>query len=316
MQEELFCFLIQVNGPVLKDRLSNNLEFIKLPRFFADKNLMKVGDLILNRVDLAGRKFVGSFEYTANVLLMIYLSIRAAIVDQAQGWRTVLGVIATQIYFTGWQAMPIITVLSLASGGIVIMQSSMQLNILGGGNMIGNLLVAIIVREIAPLLTALIVIARSGTAVASELGNMRVNREIEALEVMGINPLSYIVFPRLIGGIISVICLAFYYIAIALIGGFLVTKLVHSMPFSFYVESLAQAFSKEDVLLFLLKNTFSGAIIFVVCCYQGLLVQRSPHEVPQMTTKAVMNSIVYVIGFNLAVTTLFYLNELMKLGLI
>ncbi|MCB0342491.1 MAG: ABC transporter permease [Pseudobdellovibrionaceae bacterium] len=245
---------------------------------------------------------------------MIYLSVRAAFVDQAQGMRTIFSVISAQIYFTGFQAMPIVTSLALASGGIVIMQSTAQLNLLGGVDNIGNLLVVIIVREVGPLLTALIVIARSGTAVASELGNMRANREIDALEVMGIDPLSYIVFPRIFGGVISVICLAFYFVAIALLGGFVVSRLTTEMSFAFYIDSLAQAFAAEDVLLFLLKNTFSGAIIFAICSFQGLSVKKSPHEVPQVTTKAVMKSIIYVIGFNLTVTTLFYLNQLRKLG--
>jgi phospholipid/cholesterol/gamma-HCH transport system permease protein len=258
-------------------------------------------------VDELGVKLISVFVYTMHVLQMVYLSIRAAVFDQAQGLRTVFSVVSAQIYFTGWQAMPLITVLALATGGIVILQSSAQLQLLGSSSMLGNILVVIIVREVGPLVTALIVIARSGTAVASEIGNMRVNREIEALETMGINPLSYIVFPRLIGGVVSVLCLAFYFNLIALL---------QDIPFSFYTESLANAFAAEDVYLFLLKNGFSGMIIFVVSCYQGLLVKQSSHEVPQVTTKAVVNSIIYVTTFNLTVTTLFYLNQLMKLGLI
>ncbi len=275
-----------------------------------------LGRHFLIKVDSWGRRVLVVVEYTLNVLAMIYLSIRAAVFDQTQGLRTVLGVVLSQIYFTGFQALPLVTVLALASGSIVILQSSAQLSFLGGGDMIGNLLVVVIVRELSPLLTALIVIARSGTAVASEIGNMRVNKEIEALESMGINPLSYIVFPRLAGGVISVLCLAFYYILISLVGGFLVTKLVHGMSFEFYADSIAIAFTAEDVALFLLKNSFSGLIIFIVSCYQGLLVKQGPHEVPQVTTKAVVNSIIYVVVFNLLVTTLFYLNQLMKLGVI
>lgn len=267
-------------------------------------------------MDELGQKLLYVIEYTLSVLMMIYLAIRAAVYDQSQGLRTIFSVVSAQIYFTGFQALPLISMLALASGSIVILQSATQLGFLGGQEMVGNLLIAVIVREISPLLTALVVVARSGTAVASELGNMRVNREIEALEAMGINPLSYIVFPRLVGGIVSVICLAFFFNLIALFGGFFVTRLVNDMPFSFYTESLAQAFTIEDVLLFVLKNTFSGAIIFVVCCYQGMLVKQSPHEVPQVTTKAVVNSIIYVTVFNLLATTLFYLNELRKLGLI
>jgi phospholipid/cholesterol/gamma-HCH transport system permease protein len=88
------------------------------------------------------------------------------------------------------------------------------------------------------------------------------------------------------------------------------------MPFSFYADSLANALAIEDVGLFLLKNAFSGMIIFVVCCYQGMLVKSSSHEVPQVTTKAVVNSVIYVVSFNLIVSTLFYLNQLLKLGLL
>lgn len=247
---------------------------------------------------------------------MFYLSMRAAIVDQAQGFRTLFGVVSSQIYFTGWQAIPLISVLALGAGGIVILQSSSNLNLLGGTEMIGKLLVVIIVREIGPLMTALVVIARSGTAVASEVGNMRANREIEALESMGINPLSYIVFPRIMGGVLSVICLSIYFILISLLGGFFLTKMLHSIPFSFYLDSLARAVAAEDIWLFLLKNTFSGIIIFVISCYQGLSVQRSPTEVPVVTTEAVVKSIIYVVIFNFSVTALFYLNQLAKLGVL
>lgn len=261
-----------------------------------------------------GRRVVGPVEYTLEVFLMIYLSLRAAFFDQAQGLRSVFAVVSAQIYFTGFQALPLISVLALASGSVVILQASTNLSILGGASLLGDLMVAIVVRELAPLLTALIVIARSGTAVASEIGNMRVNKEIEALESMGIHPLSYVVFPRLMGGIISVICLAIYYVLIAILGGYLVTSLLHQLTFSYYTDSMARAFSSLDFGLFLLKNTFSGVIIFMNSCYQGFLVKQSPHEVPQVTTAAVVNSVIYVVAFNMTVTILFYLGRLMALG--
>lgn len=257
-----------------------------------------------------GRRALGPVEYTLEVFAMIYLSFRAAFFDQAQGLRSVFAVVSAQIFFTGFEALPLISVLAVSSGSIVILQASMSSGLLGGGAAIGSVMVGVIVREIAPLLTALIVIARSGTAVASEIGAMRVNREIEALEAMGIHPLSYVVFPRLVGGIISVICLAIYFVLVAAFGGYLVNNLLHSLPIAFYLDSLARAFSREDVALFLLKNFFSGAIIFVNSCYQGLSVGNSPHEVPQVTTRAVVNSVIYVVMFNLTVTILFYLSKL------
>lgn len=268
------------------------------------------------RVCNLGRFVTRNIDYTLRVLLMVYLSMRAAILDQAQGFRTIISVISAQIYFTGWQALPLVSVLALTTGSVLVLQSMANLSLLGGTQMIGNFLIVMVVREAGPLLVALVVIARSGTAVASEIGNMRANREIEALESMGINPLSFIVFPRVLGGVISVACLAFYFNVLALIGGFFITKFLQDMPFSFYLDSLMRGFAKEDVLIFFAKNCFSGMIIFVVSCYQGLSVKKSPHEVPQVTTQAVVNSVIYVTVFNLTVTALFYLNQLQNLGVV
>ncbi|MGZ3797619.1 MAG: MlaE family ABC transporter permease [Pseudobdellovibrionaceae bacterium] len=268
------------------------------------------------RICNLGRSVTKNIEYTLRVLLMVYLSIRAAVLDQAQGLRTIVNVILAQIYFTGWQALPLVSVMALTTGSVLILQSMANLSLLGGTQMIGNFLIVMVVREAGPLLVALVVVARSGTAVASEIGNMRANREIEALESMGINPLSFIVFPRVVGGVISVLCLAFYFNVLALIGGFFITKFLQDMPFSFYLDSLIRGFAKEDVLIFFAKNSFSGMIIFVVSCYQGLSVKKSPHEVPQVTTQAVVNSVIYVMVFNLTVTALFYLNQLRNLGVV
>ncbi len=273
-------------------------------------------EILLTQADRVGFRLFELLRYIRGTALMVYLAFRSAFYDRNVGFRQILSVVSAQIYFTGWQGMPLATILALAAGGIAILQSSAQLSLLGGTSMLGNILVVIIVRELGPLITALVVIARSGTAVASELGNMRVNREIEALEVMGIQPLSYIVFPRLLGGVISVLCLAFYFNLISLVGGFVVSRAIHDLPFWFYFDSLATAFAAEDVVLFLLKNTFSGLIIFTVACQQGLSVQSSSHEVPQVTARAVVHAIVAVTSFNLLVTLLFYLNQLIRLGII
>ena len=270
---------------------------------------------ILEQVDLLGRFVTKNIEYTIRVLAMTYLSVRATLMDKSQGFRQIAGVISAQIYFTGWQALPLVSVLALAVGAVFVLQSTANLSIFGGTQMIGQFLTLMILREAGPLLVALVVIARSGTAVASEVGNMRANREIEALESLGINPLSFIV-PRVVGGILSVIGLAFYFNVIAFFGGYALTMFIHDLPFAFYVDSLAQALNQTDIILFLAKNGFSGMIIFVVSCFQGLQVKRSPHEVPQVTTTAVVHSIIFVVIFNLIVSGLIYANQLKNFGVI
>lgn len=271
---------------------------------------------VVHGLDNLGRSLVLQVAYAWKILSMAYLSFRATALDQAQGFRTIVGVLSSQIYFTGFQALPLVSVLAMTTGGLLILQGMGNLSLLGGSQMIGPFLVALFVREIAPLLTSLVVIARSGTAVASEIGNMRANREIEALESMGINPLSYIVFPRLVGGIISVVCLSFYFTFVGLIGGFFATQFLHKMPAQFYFDSLLKAFAQDDVSVFLLKSTASGILIFIISCFQGLSVKRSSHEVPQVTTQAVVKSILFVALFNLAVSALFYLSRLQERGVL
>lgn len=269
---------------------------------------------ILEQIDSLGRFFTRNIEYTARVFVMTYLTLRATLLDKSQGFRQIIGVISSQIYFTGWQALPLVSVLALAVGAVFILQSTANLSIFGGTQMIGQFLTLMILREAGPLMVALVVIARSGTAVASEVGNMRANREIEALESIGINPLSYIVFPRVVGGILSVLGLAFYFNVIAFFGGYVLTMFIHDLPFTFYLDSLAQGLNQTDIILFVAKNGFSGMIIFVVSCFQGLQVKRSPHEVPQVTTTAVVHSIIFVVIFNLIVSGLIYANQLKNFG--
>lgn len=264
--------------------------------------------------DQLGGGVFGSFRYSWQLLNMFYISSRSAIVGRKQSLRTIFSVVCSQIYFTGFQALPLISILAVASGAVVVLQSTSHFNIFGGGGSIGQVLVSVVVREIAPLLTALIVIARSGTAVASELGNMKANREIEALESLGIDPLSFIVFPRLFGGVISVVSLSLYFVMGSILGGLLFATVLYDIPMNFYIDSITDAFTRADVFLFLAKVLFSGCIIFTISSYQGLSVKSGPHEVPQVTTQAVMNSIISVIVFNLSMTLLYYLNQLSSLG--
>lgn len=266
--------------------------------------------------DSIGLKLVKVIKYTLSVWTMVYVSIRTALTSRSQNFVEMLRVTSLQVYFTGVQGMPLIGMLALVSGTLTIVQASSQLSKVGGGAMLGNILVAVIIRELGPLITALVVVARSGTAVASELGTMKVNNEIEALESMGINPLSFIVFPRLVGGIISIVCMAFYFSVIAIMGGYLISQFVKPIAFVFFMDSITQAFTMADAGMFLLKNFFGGLMIFTISCHQGLLVRNSFTEVPQVTTKAVMNSIIYVVGFNALVSLGYYMQKLKELGIL
>ena len=258
--------------------------------------------VVLTLVDDLGKRVLDFFRHGLRIFLFFYLTTRQTLLLNWPSFKTILHVLVSQIYFTGVLALPLMTFIALAVGSIVVMQSNAQLSFFGSQEMMGNILVVTIVREVGPLLTALIVIARSGTAVASELGNMQVNREIEGLRMMGIEPLSYVVFPRIMGGIIGLMCLAFYFNTVALLGGFFVASSVSELTFSFYVEVISFALSTEDFFLNIFKNILGGIIIFSIACEEGLKVSSGPHEVPIATTNSVVSAIVTVMAFNLGLT--------------
>jgi phospholipid/cholesterol/gamma-HCH transport system permease protein len=127
---------------------------------------------------------------------------------------------------------------------------------------------------------------------------------------MSIEPLSYVVFPRIVGGIISLLALAFYFNTIALVGGFFVASFVSELTFSFYLEVISHALSPSDFLLNMIKNIVGGLIIFSIACEQGFKVKQGPHEVPIATTKSVVHSIVSVTALNLGITVYIFAKDL------
>ena len=135
-------------------------------------------------------------------------------------------VLTFQILFTGIEALPVIAILSLALGAIIIFQGVAVLPQFGQGQLVYTILITVITRELGPILTAFIITARSGTAIATELGNMVVSHEIEAYVSNGIDPISYLAAPRFIGVIVSLVLLNLYFNIFGLLGSFFITSLV------------------------------------------------------------------------------------------
>lgn len=257
-------------------------------------------------IDSYGKMVMAIFTSSFELFLLVYFSIKSIFLTKAENFRSLISVLASQIYFTGFQALPIISILALVTGVVFLFQGLSHFAMVGGTQILGSFLVASIVREASPILVALVVVARSGTAIATEIGNMKANREIDALISMGINPYSYIVFPRIMGGMISLLCLAFYFNFVAITGGLFLATLIKDISFDFFIDSMILALQPQDFLIFILKNTLSGFLIFAISTRNGFLVQRSTHEVPQRTTQAVVQSILWVTLVNFTITAFFY----------
>jgi phospholipid/cholesterol/gamma-HCH transport system permease protein len=211
-----------------------------------------------------------------------------------------------QIRFTGLDALWLVCGTALLLGAVTLIQAFSQLSGLGAENYIGVLMVLIIVRELGPLLTAVLVIGRSSTAIAAELGAMQLNSEVDALAAHGINPYQYLLLPRWLGVMVSVFALVVFFDATALAGGFLVAKLKYGVTFGFFMDSVRQTLSNRDFVATLLKILcFTGAITFHACHF-GLRIQRSQTEIPQAVTKSVVSALVAVFCMDGLITALFY----------
>lgn len=243
-----------------------------------------------------------------NLSTLLYLVFKELIAERKKGFPLVFEITLRQIYFTGVEALKVVILISLALGTVIIVQAGTQLAFLAGGiDFIVPILVLVMFREVGPLLTAIIVLGRSGTAIATELGNMVIAQEIEAIQAMGINPVYFIVTPRIIGVTIAVFCLTTVFIAVGLLGGFWVSKLILPITFSAFLQALQNSLKANDLLLGFLKSLIFGLLIALTCTHHGLTVRFSSIEVPQAATRGVVSAMLFCFATNALLTVLFYL---------
>lgn len=206
--------------------------------------------------------------------------------------RVVHPMIRAEIHRAGVRQLPMISFLAAALGLVVIGQTVSLLSRVGATTYAGTVMVSVVVREVGPLITGLLVLARVGTAIVIELGTARAMGEVEALEALGIDPIHYLVMPRVIGLALSIFALTVYLILITLGSGYLFAFLqdVPLLPGDYFAQ-LARALGWQDFALLWLKSSSFGVIIAVVTCYQGLARPLQLDEVSTVTTNAVVHAI-------------------------
>jgi phospholipid/cholesterol/gamma-HCH transport system permease protein len=198
-----------------------------------------------------------------------------------------------QLVQSGLRLLPMILFLAIILGLVIIGQTVSLLSRVNARDYLGVVMVTVVVRELGPLATALIVLARTGTANVVELGTSRASGEVEALEVLGIDPVHYFVVPRVLGLALGVFSLTIYLILIALISGWLWAFLqdVPITPADYFTQ-LAQGLRGLDFVVLALKTLFFGALIAVITCYHGLAQPLRIEQVSYATVRAVVHSVV------------------------
>ncbi|NLG35209.1 MAG: ABC transporter permease [Lentisphaerae bacterium] len=218
-------------------------------------------------------------------------------------------VLARQILFTGLEASGFVSLIAVIVGVLVVVQAQYWLTRLGQTALIGPILAAVVLRELGPLLTNFVVIARSGTAISTELANMKVHGEVRALDAMGIDPFVYLVIPRVLGVAASTFCLTILFLAVTFLGGFACMWVIKlgDLDMGLFFGNIIGAVTVTDVFSLLAKSILPGMLTGAICCDEALAVGTAVTDVPIAATRGVMRSIGALFIMSLLISMMAYL---------
>jgi phospholipid/cholesterol/gamma-HCH transport system permease protein len=258
---------------------------------------------VLRAIGGSTRDFVAD---TGSLSRLAVTAFERSVFGPFRGERVRLRATVTQGVRAGVDSLPLVALICFLVGMIMALQSAYQLRQLGAMDLVAGLVAVSMTRELAPLLTAIVVTGRFGSAIAAELGTMKVTQEIDALQVMGLHPVSFLVVPRLVALVVTLPCLAIFADVIGILGGQVVAVGALGIGPDRYVALTLDSLVLQDVHTGLIKAAAFGAIIGLVGCHEGLKTSGGAEEVGRSTTSAVVRSIVLVIATDLFATALFY----------
>lgn len=203
--------------------------------------------------------------------------------------------IVYHVYAVGLRAIPIVGLISFLIGAVLAYQGINQLNRFGASVYAVDFLAISLCREIAVLLTSVVIAGRSGSAFTAQIGTMALNQEIDAIRILGLNPISVLAIPRILALVIALPILVFLGVIFGLLGGMLITSLIIDMPYIQYWHATQKAISLSTFWVGMSKAPLFALIIGVVGCYRGMQVKGSAESVGVMTTRSVVESIFMVI---------------------
>lgn len=240
-------------------------------------------------------------EYLSYCQILAYSIKNAAILRKSP----VRSVFHRQVYFSCVEAMPKMAALAAIIGYVLITQLTAILGM--NAPLVGRILVWSALRELGPVLSAVLIISRSGVAVTSELASMKLEGELGALKLMGVNPVDYLVVPRVMGIMAALFLLTIYLQAATIIGGLLLCAALIDISFYQSLGAIFGAVAFSDMALSMGKSLVFGAIIASVICYHGLSVGGSITQIPQATIKSVMRCFILVFIANGFITFMVFL---------
>ena len=247
------------------------------------------------KVNEIGRSAVRATE-DVTVFLQMLGSLFMAIIGVLRRPRSLrLTSLVYQLYRVGWQAIPIVVLITFLIGAIIAQQGFFHFRKFGADSYVVDMVGILVLRELGVLIVAIMVAGRSGSAYTAELGSMKMREEIDALSTMGLDPVEVLILPRVIALVLALPILSFIGSMAALYGGGLVAQFYGGMGPPIYIARLREAVSVTHFEVGILKAPFMALVIGIVACSEGFRVKGSAESLGKQTTTSVVKSIFLVI---------------------
>ena len=212
----------------------------------------------------------------------------------------------SQALEVGVRALPILSLITFFIGLILALQAAYELRQFGAITYVATAVAISMSRELGPLITAIVVIGRSGSAFAAEIGTMKVTEEIDALETMAISPVHFLVTPKFLAMVVMLPCLTIWANTMGILGGSLFGVAQADFTFKRYIYASLDSLFLRDIVTGLIKSVMFGITITAVGCFEGLSTGAGAEQVGRSTTRAVVVSIFMVVVVDLVFTALFF----------
>lgn len=262
-------------------------------------------DAVLRLIAALGRPAIHFLIHLARISKLAFDTLKWTFIAPFRGKRIRWQAIAEQSVLVGWQSIPIVGVIAFFVGLILAMQAAYQLKPFGAEVYVANLVSVAQTRSLGPVITAIVIAGRSGSAIAAELGTMKVAEELDALKTMGVNPVSFLVVPRFIAMIVMLPALTLVADILGITGAFVFTTGALDVTSVRFISQTSNALVVSDVTTGLIKTVFFGLIIVGVGCYQGFIVEGGAAGVGRSTTRSVVISIFMIIFADVVFTAFF-----------
>jgi len=239
-------------------------------------------------------------QYTGSLLMFIGDIFRWLFIKK-RNFKSVM----REIAFIGVDSMLLASVIAFFIGIIIAFQTAYQLKQLSSEIYIASLVGLSLVRELGPVITALIVAARSGASITAGIGSMKISEQVDALEAFAVNPIDYLVVPKFLALLLCMPLLVLYADFLGILGGYLVGALKFGIPMHFYFRLTFDSIKIKDLMTGLIKGVCFGGVIAFISCYEGFRPFSST-DVSKSVTNSVVRSFLLIVIFDCILTAVFY----------